>query len=150
MIHWGELLALTRLSSTADATNAELRGIREELETTRREQEREREERRRAALTPKQRADEDRQKCEAEAKRQAWEQEQRLQAWKDRKKKRRDNLLAFFIASAGAVYLHNYAPSWDGLFALLFTAAFLSGVMLAGVWIEKIIADKWGRKRWRD
>jgi hypothetical protein len=76
MIHWGELLLLGRLNSAADATNAELKRVGDKLDSIHREQQREREERRRAALTPQQGAEEDRQKREAEAKYQAFQQEQ--------------------------------------------------------------------------
>jgi len=68
---------LNTLVSRADAANAELKRIRQELEIARLEQQLEREERReemrRASLTPEQRAEEDRQKAEDQQRREAEE-----------------------------------------------------------------------------
>jgi peptidoglycan hydrolase CwlO-like protein len=73
---------LNRLVSSADAANAELKRVRQELELVRLEQQLEREERqeekRRAALTPEQRAEEDRQKAEEEARHIAEEEARRV------------------------------------------------------------------------
>jgi hypothetical protein len=67
MIHWGELLGLSFLNEKATATNAELKPVAKKLDDIHREQQREREERRTAVLTPRQRAEEDRQRREQEA-----------------------------------------------------------------------------------
>jgi phage-related minor tail protein len=101
MIHWGELLALVNLNQKAEAANAELKRIREEIESTRREQQREREEwreeLRRAAPTPQQRAEEDRQRREAYERRVAEEAEAKRKRERDKARDKAIGVVAFWI-----------------------------------------------------